>query len=73
MEKRLRIHRSFLPSFYRVPRPPAERIHLQQLYCVYTPAQEILLREWFVLSLADGYELMATPLSICGAGYFTTT
>lgn len=41
-----------------------------KLYCVYTPAHEVLLRNWFLPSVPDGFEVIATPLQISGAGDF---
>jgi len=41
-----------------------------KLYCVYTPAHEILLRDWFLPSVPDGFEVIASPLQISGAGDF---
>lgn len=41
-----------------------------KLYCVYTPAHEILLRNWFSPSVPDGFEVIATPLQISGTGDF---
>lgn len=41
-----------------------------KIYCVYTPAHEVLLRNWFIPSLSDSFELVASPIQIEGAGDF---
>ena len=43
---------------------------IMKLYCVYTPAHEILFKDWFLPSIPDGFNVVATPLQISGAGDF---
>lgn len=41
-----------------------------KIYCVFTPAHEILLRDWFLPSLPIDFEAVSLPLEIKGAGDF---
>jgi hypothetical protein len=41
-----------------------------KFYCTYTPAHEILYRDWFLPSVPDGIEVVAIPAAIQGKGDF---
>jgi len=41
-----------------------------KIFCVYTPAHEILLRDWLLPSLPADFGIVPIPLEIKGAGDF---
>ncbi|MEP2777040.1 MAG: putative nucleotide-diphospho-sugar transferase [Luteolibacter sp.] len=41
-----------------------------KFYCTYTPAHEVLYRDWFLPSVPEGVEVVAIPSDISGSGDF---
>lgn len=41
-----------------------------KIHCVYTPAHEVLYRDWFLPSVPDGIDVVAEPLPIAGEGNY---
>ena len=41
-----------------------------KIHCVYTPAHEVLYRDWFLPSVPVGMEVVAEPLPIAGEGNY---
>jgi len=47
-----------------------ERLAVVKVFCCYTPAHEVLFRDYFRKSLPAGFDLRATSLAIEGSGDF---